>query len=91
MSSLPDFEDTQIDADHLRQTSLVITEEGAYKRFEASRIGRKKVQANKLKEKHSDDAVSAVKVSTSKGLKGNGKSKETKAKETGFKEAKLQH
>lgn len=71
MSSPPDFEDAQTDADNLWPISLVIIAEQLYKRFEAPRIGWQKVQAKKL-----------VKASTSKGSKKNGEAKETKAKNT---------
>jgi hypothetical protein len=84
---LPDFEDTQIDADHLRQTSIVIPAEQLYKRFEAVRIGWQKLQAKKLKEKKTEDSVSAVKDSTFKGEKGNRKANVTQAR----KKRKLQH
>lgn len=70
-SSLPDFEDAPIDAGHLRDTSIVITSEQLYERFEAARKAWFKEQAKKkLTEKPSEADTSAAKVSTSKKSKG---------------------
>jgi hypothetical protein len=84
MSSLPDFEDTRINEDHLRETSIVITAKQLHKRFVAARIGWLKVQSKKtIKEKQSEDAASVVKGTTAKTPKGKG----TKA----GKKRKIQH
>ncbi|KAH8744539.1 hypothetical protein F5883DRAFT_722199 [Diaporthe sp. PMI_573] len=71
MSSLSYFEGTRISADHLRETSIVITAEQLYKRFEAVRIGWLKAQTKqKLKKKQSEDATSVVKGTAPKDPKG---------------------